>query len=210
MDHRQQLDPRRRRAIHRRDPRLDHLRRHGLDRHRPKRRQDPRPEQGSVRRDRGRLAHPIMLDVAQPFRRRVGERHARPHHPRQRPPPRLVDQLPQPVLGKTLGHLAGGRAPSAGPRQADLLLNLAPVGEAIFRLPDGSARPFDAKDVACRQSRLSGRGMKRMSSRGHIGDIFAEAVAPSKEKDLFSGPFPKPSHGLEPWTPSLPWKCSTS
>jgi hypothetical protein len=30
------------------------------------------------------------------------------------------------------------------------------------------------------------------------------------KKARLSGASAEPSHGLEPWTPSLPWKCSTS
>jgi len=34
--------------------------------------------------------------------------------------------------------------------------------------------------------------------------------APLTGKARIRGASPEPSHGLEPWTPSLPWKCSTS
>ena len=33
---------------------------------------------------------------------------------------------------------------------------------------------------------------------------------PDTKNPRLSGAFAEPSHGLEPWTPSLPWKCSTS
>jgi integrase len=34
--------------------------------------------------------------------------------------------------------------------------------------------------------------------------------APVTRKARFRGASAEPSHGLEPWTPSLPWKCSTN
>ena len=64
---------------------------------------------------------------------------------------------------------------------------------------DGKARPRRAADPRAARAKLSGREMD--------AEPKAKGEAKCRKSLLIHG---KPSVGLEPTTPSLPWKCSTS
>src|SRR6202012_1914941 len=93
------------------------------------------------------LAAAVGLYVAQVLGGRIGERRAGPQHPWQRPAARLVKHVTEPGPGQALGEVVGRRASSISPGRPELLLNLAPVGEAVLGVPDRSACPLDAEDM---------------------------------------------------------------
>jgi len=121
---------------------------------------------------RRRLAAAVVLDVAQVLGGRVGERCPGPHHPRQRPTTRLIKHVSQPVLGQALGEVPGRRPSAIGPGRPELLLDLAPVGEAVLGVPDRSACPLDAEDMTGGRTQLARHLAEPTPISGHIGDMF--------------------------------------
>ena len=86
---------------------------------------------------RRRLAAAVVLGVAQELGGSVGERGAGADHARERAAARLVEVVAQPVLGQTLGEVAGGRPAALGPGRADLLLTWRPSGSRYFAYQTG-------------------------------------------------------------------------
>jgi len=132
----------------RRAPRLDRRRRDVLDALLAEPWDEMRLDDRAVVAQCRRLAVALVGGVAQELGGRIGERRPRPHHPRQRSAPRLIEDAAQPGLGQPLGDVAGRWAPALGPGGTDLLLHLAAVGQAVLRVPHRSASPIEAKDVA--------------------------------------------------------------
>jgi hypothetical protein len=62
----------------------------------------------------------------------------------------------------------------------------------------------------CRSVQLTCQARVLGRSRDNIGDILTRATNHQTQRPRLSGALIKPSIGLEPMTPSLPWKCSTS
>jgi hypothetical protein len=80
----QRLPTRARRPASVPDPPLDRRRRDRLDRQLSEGRQQLRADDRLVSGDRRRLPAAVMLDVAQPLRRRISERRSGAHHSRER------------------------------------------------------------------------------------------------------------------------------
>ena len=93
-----------------------------------------------------------------PTRRSGGTRPRRPrsaYPSEQRPgrvPRRLIEDVAQPVLGGSLREVAGLRPAAPRPGWSDPLLRLAPVSEAVLRVPDGTALALHAEDVTAHRS----------------------------------------------------------
>jgi len=82
VEHRQQLDLGAVAHPQRRLPGLDPVCRHVLEPQRAERRHQVRPDARAILDQRRGLAVEVVLQVAQPLLARLGERHARAHHPR--------------------------------------------------------------------------------------------------------------------------------
>ncbi|HEY6886746.1 MAG TPA: hypothetical protein VI300_03170 [Solirubrobacter sp.] len=128
-------------------PRLDLVSGDVLKPKRAERGQQVRPNHRPVIGERRRLAVEVVLDVAQVLAGRVGERHARPHHPRQDAGPRLLENLSQPRLRGSFREVAGARSAALRPCRTDGFVDLAPVRQSVLRPPDRAARSFVAIDV---------------------------------------------------------------
>jgi hypothetical protein len=107
VQHRKSQPARRVGPFHRCQPALDHGRRYRLERPPAGGWQELRTDERAVTGDCGRLALTVVLDVAQPLGRGVGEGGAGLNLPWQRPPPRVIQQFAQPGLGSALREVAG-------------------------------------------------------------------------------------------------------
>ena len=139
--------------------------------------------------DEGRLlARPVLLDEAQPLRRRVGERCAGPNRPGQRPAARLVEQVTKPGLGGPRGEPADRRAPALAPRRPDLLLNLVTIGQPVLRVPDRPVRTLDSVEVTSRRTH-GAHPTTATPIPGHIGDTKRfRGNRPNRRNTRFTGP----------------------
>ena len=166
----------------RRAPGLDHRRRDVLDALGAEPRHQVRLDDRAVVAQRRRLAVALVGGVAQELRGRIGERRARSDHPRQRAAARLVEHVAQPRLRQPLGHVARRRAAALGPRRPDLALHLAPVGQAVLRVPDRSTRSVEAKDVARRRLNRGHAPQILRRSRDIFGTYFEMTPSPENTK----------------------------
>jgi hypothetical protein len=112
---------------------------------------------------RGRLARPIVLDVAQPLRRRAGHRCPCLHHARKLRAPDLREDVIQPRLGEAFRQEPRRRATTTRPRRPDLLLHLPAVRQAVLGVPDRTARALDAEYVAARWKRCPSRPIRELN-----------------------------------------------
>jgi hypothetical protein len=97
-----------------------------------------------------RLAvHPaLLLDVAQVLGGGVRERGARAPGARKLAPPRVGQDLGEPLLGHASGEVARLGAALLRPRGAEPLLDLPSVGQAVLHVPLGPALPLPQAHVA--------------------------------------------------------------
>ena len=72
---------------------------------------------------------------------------------------------------------------------------------------EGDRRPAADQIWEARESLINGQMCPKVSV---LCPPEAADPSPDTEKPRISGAFVEPSWGLEPQTPSLPWKCSTS
>jgi hypothetical protein len=127
-----------------------------------------------------------VLDVAQPFGRRIRERRAGADQSGQRPAPGLLQRRPQPVFGEALSYIARGRSPPAGPRRSDLALDLSPVRQPVLRVPDRRAharlgRRVQRADRGMRKSDAEPRtywGHERANPQGGQSRACPERASP--------------------------------
>ena len=149
------LRARTRRLSHGPLPRLDHRRRDRFQRHLAKVRQQLRAHDRPVAGDGRRLTPAVVFDVPQPLRGRVGECGTGTNQTRQGSAPGLVERGAQPLLGQPLREVPVRRTAALGPRRPDLLLHLAPVRQAVLRVPNRPALALDPEHMTSRDPAMT-------------------------------------------------------
>jgi hypothetical protein len=96
----------------------------------------------------------------------------------------------QGVLGQPLSEVAR-RGPAAGCScRAELLLDLATVGQAVLHIPDRTARPLDTKHMAARRVQHAAHQPRMLRlSRDISGTSSVRRRTPRKTKPRESGAF---------------------
>ena len=127
-------------------------------------------EVGAVVADRRGLAAAVLLAVTDVLDRGIGKRGAAADHPGQRPTSCLVQHLLQRVLCQPLGEVTVRGAAATRPRRPELLLDLAAVGQPVFRIPDRASRPIHPEHVAARRLEDAAHARDSTPGPGHIRD----------------------------------------
>jgi hypothetical protein len=109
---------------------------------------------------------------------------------------RLVEEIPQPVLGGPLREVAEGRPPTVSPPRPKLLLHLTAVRESILGLPTRPALDPEDAPVGCRSSIATTR-----HRLGTIGDTkrFAESSATQNPVSTGLTEWAVKDSNLQPW-----------